>query len=103
MKKVVLAGLACLLIMAIAGFIVFRTIAAKGAPGELSQDVGPKSAKALQDKVDAVRNAEKDPHHDPGSRRIELWKPSWSPTFFIRSKTISPQKSTPPRSIWKWI
>lgn len=72
MKKIVLAGLVCLAVMAIAGVIVFRAIAAKQAPGELSQDVGPNSAKALQDKIDAVRNAGHDPHHEPGSKRIEL-------------------------------
>jgi hypothetical protein len=72
MKKVVLAGLACLAIMAIAGFIVFRTIAAKELPGESSQDAGPKAAKALQDKVDAVKNASHDPRHNPGSKRVEL-------------------------------
>jgi hypothetical protein len=72
MKKVVLAGLACLAIMAIAGVLFFRTIAAREAPRELTQEVGPKSAQALQDKVDTVRNAENDSHHDPGSKRVEL-------------------------------
>jgi len=72
MKKVVLAGLACLAVMAIAGVVAFRTIAAKESSAVLSQDVGPKSAKALQGKVDAVRNAGRDPHHVPGSRQVEL-------------------------------
>ena len=72
MKKVVLAGLACLAVMAIAGIIAFRTIAAKEAPGELSKDVSPKLAKSLQAKIDAVRNASRDPNHKPGSKRLEL-------------------------------
>jgi len=72
MKKVILAVLVCLAVMATAGFIAFRTIAAKEAPGELSKDVSPQAARALQEKIDAVRNAESDPHHKPGSKHVEL-------------------------------
>jgi len=72
MKKVVLAGLACLALMALAGIIVFRTIAAKETPGELSKDVSPKAAQVLQKKIDAVRGAAHDPNHKPGSKRLEL-------------------------------
>src|SRR2546421_5512071 len=72
MKKVVLTGLACLALMAVAGIIVFRTIAAKEAAGELSKEVSPKAAQVLQKKIDAVRSAAQDPDHKPGSKRLEL-------------------------------
>jgi hypothetical protein len=72
MKKIVLAGLVCLAVMAIAGVLVFRTIAAREAPGGLTKDVSPKAAGALQEKIDAVRNAARDPRHKSGSKRVEL-------------------------------
>jgi hypothetical protein len=72
MKKVVLTGLACLALMAVAGIIVFRTIAAKEAAGESSKDVSPKAAQILQKKIDAVRSAANDANHKAGSKRLEL-------------------------------
>lgn len=72
MKKAALIAAAGLIVMAVTGMIVFRTIAAKEAPGRPVQEVSPKAAKSLQDKIDAVKSAEHNPHHKRGSSRVEL-------------------------------
>ena len=71
MKKVVVIGLSGLIIMAIAGVIVLRTIAAKEAPGKRAE-VSQQAAKLLQEKIDAVKKAEDAPNHKRGSSRIEI-------------------------------
>ena len=71
MKKVVSVGLAGLLVIAIAGLIVFRTIAAKEEP-QKTAEVSEKAAKSLQQKIDAIQDAENNPKHKPGSARVEI-------------------------------
>jgi hypothetical protein len=70
MKRIGLFGIACFAVIAIAGVIVFSTIAAKEA--EMPLEVSPKAAKSLQQKIDAIRNAENDPKHKRGSSRVEV-------------------------------
>src|SRR4051812_22336271 len=72
MKKAVLIALACFTLMATAGIVAFRAISAKESPVVLPKDVSPKVAKMLQQKVDTLKNSEHDPHHKPGSKRMEL-------------------------------
>ena len=71
MKKIASIGMAGLLVSAIAGVIVFGTIAAKEEPRKNTQ-VSEKAAKSLQQKIDAIQNAENDPKHKPGSTRVEV-------------------------------
>ena len=71
MKKIASIGIAGLLVIAIAGVIVFGTIAAKEEPRKNTQ-VSEKAAKSLQQKIDAIQNAENDPKHKPGSTRVEV-------------------------------
>src|SRR5262244_2061824 len=71
MKKVVLIGVAGIALVALAGVIVFGTIAAKEETGGPS-DVSPKAAKVLQQKIDAVKDAENNPKHKNGSSRVEV-------------------------------
>jgi hypothetical protein len=71
MKKIASVGVAGLLVTAIAGVIVFGTIAAKEEPRKNTQ-VSEKAAKSLQQKIDAIQNAENDPKHKPGSTRVEV-------------------------------
>jgi len=71
MKKIASVGVAGLLVIAIAGVIVFGTIAAKEEPRKNTQ-VSEKAAKSLQQKIDAIQNAENDPKHKPGSTRVEV-------------------------------
>ena len=71
MKKIASIGIAGLLVSAIAGVIVFGTIAAKEEPRKNTQ-VSEKAAKSLQQKIDAIQNAENDPKHKPGSSRVEV-------------------------------
>jgi hypothetical protein len=71
MKKIVLLAVAGLFAVAIGGVIVVRTIAAKEEPKKFTQ-ASPQAAKALQDKIDAVRDSEDNPKHAPGSTRIEI-------------------------------
>ena len=71
MKKIASIGIAGLLVSAIAGVIVFGTIAAKEEPRKNTQ-VSEKAAKSLQQKIDAIQNAENDPKHKPGSTRVEV-------------------------------
>jgi hypothetical protein len=70
MKKVASVGIAGLLVIALAGVIVFSTIAAKEGPRKNTQ-VSEKAAKSLQQKIDTIQNAENDPKHKPGSARVE--------------------------------
>ncbi|HME98775.1 MAG TPA: hypothetical protein VKK06_02800 [Terriglobia bacterium] len=71
MKKIASVGVAGLLVIAIAGVIVFGTIAAKEEPRKKTQ-ASEKAAKSLQQKIDAIQNAEEDPKHKPGSTRVEV-------------------------------
>lgn len=68
MKKVGLFAVSGFVVIAIAGVIVFRTMAAKGLVTEVSE----RAARSLQSKIDAVRGAEGSPHHTPGSSRLEV-------------------------------
>jgi hypothetical protein len=70
MKKLVSVCIAGLLVIAIAGVIVFRTIAAKEEPRK-NGEVSEKAAKSLQQKIDAIQDAENNPKHKPGSTRVE--------------------------------
>jgi hypothetical protein len=70
MKKIVSIGLLGFVVIAIAGVIVLRTIAAK-APTK-SGEVSLKAAKLLQQKIDAIKAAEDNPSHKRGSTRIEI-------------------------------
>ncbi len=69
MKKIVMFGMAGFAVIAIAGVVAFRSIAAK-EPG--SFEVSPKAAKSLQQKIDAVRAAENSPTHKHGSSRVQV-------------------------------
>jgi hypothetical protein len=75
MKKFFLIGNVCLVVILVTGIIAFRTISAKeelgkgGKPGK-AVEVSPKAAKSLQQKKDAIKNAEGDPAHKP--RSVEL-------------------------------
>jgi len=71
MKKLVSVGIAGLLVIAIAGVVVFRTIAAKEETRK-SGEVSEKAAKSLQQKIDAIQDAENNPKHKPGSTRVEV-------------------------------
>jgi hypothetical protein len=72
MKKIVAIGMAGFLVIAIAGVIVFRGIAAKEETSRTFTQVSQKAAKSLQDKIDAIQNAENNPKHKPGSSRVEV-------------------------------
>jgi len=70
MKKLISVGIAALLVMTVTGVIVLRTIAAKEEPRK-NTEVSEKAAKSLQQKIDAIQNAENDPKHKPGATRVE--------------------------------
>jgi hypothetical protein len=57
--------------IAVAGVVVFRTIAAKDASAVVLE-VSPKAAKSLQQKIDAIKAAENSPQHKPGSSRVQI-------------------------------
>ena len=71
MKKFVTIGIAGLAVLTIAAFIVFGTIAAKEGPASSSK-VSPSAAKSLQEKIDAIKDAEDNPKHKRGSSRTEI-------------------------------
>jgi hypothetical protein len=66
MKKRILISIASLVVVAAAGVIVLQTIAAKeeGAAAEVS----PRIAKILQQKIDAIKAAERDKQRNESSR-----------------------------------
>ncbi|HLH31952.1 MAG TPA: hypothetical protein VKY31_12180 [Terriglobia bacterium] len=70
MRKFVVFALAGLLLIALAGIVVFRSIAAKESRFET--EVSPKAAEVLQAKIDAIKNSENSPKHKPGSSRVQL-------------------------------
>lgn len=70
MKKIAVISAGGLVIAALAGVIVFRTMEAKEVQG--GQDVSARSAKSLQQKIDAIKNAENNPNHKRGSSRVEI-------------------------------
>ena len=63
-------GLAGLGVIALAGVVAFRSIAAK-EPG-FATEVSPKAAKLLQEKIDVIKNSENSPQHKPGSSRVQV-------------------------------
>jgi hypothetical protein len=69
MKKVVAFGMAGFAVIAIAGVIGFRGMAAK-EPGKL--EVSPRVAKSLQEKIDAVQAAQNSPSHKHGSSHVDV-------------------------------
>jgi hypothetical protein len=71
MKKTVVISVAGLAAMILAGTIVFRTIAAKEASAR-QVEVSPKSAKSLQEKIDAIKKADQTPNRKAGSSRVEI-------------------------------
>jgi hypothetical protein len=73
MKKIALIGIVALAVMATAGVIAFQTIAAKEEAVKTGE-VSPKAAKSLQLKIDAIKNAEHDPKHKPGSSRVDAFE-----------------------------
>jgi hypothetical protein len=70
MKKIVFAAIASLAVMAVGGVIAFRTILAKEEPK--GAQASPKAAKALQQKIDAIKDSETNPKHTKGSARTEI-------------------------------
>src|SRR5436190_4437462 len=71
MKKIISLGIAGFVVVAIAGVVAFRTIAAKEPAGPtVSTDASPKLAKELQRKIDAIKDSEDNPKHKRGSMRI---------------------------------
>jgi hypothetical protein len=71
MKKIAVLAMLGLTVLAVAGFIVLRTMAAKEVLGG-RVEVSAKAAKSLQDKIDAIKKAEETPGHKPGSSRVEV-------------------------------
>jgi hypothetical protein len=71
MKKFLVLGMAGFASIAVAGVVVFRTIAAKEASAVVLE-VSPKAAKSLQQKIDAIKSAENSPQHKRGSSRVQL-------------------------------
>ena len=71
MKKIIFTAIGTLAVMAVAGVIAFRTIAAKEEQKTGTQ-ASPKAAKVLQQKIDAIKDAENNPKHNKGSVRTEV-------------------------------
>jgi hypothetical protein len=58
--------------MAVAGVIVFRTIAAKEVSERSPKEVSPKKAQVLRQKIDEIKEAEDHPKQKRGSTRVEI-------------------------------
>ena len=72
MKKIFLVGIVALVVMGFAGIMAFRTISAKGEKLSKPGEVSPRAAKSLEQKKEAIKNAENDPKHKSASRSVEL-------------------------------
>lgn len=73
MKKAVIGIAAvCLVILAVAGVFIVRSISTGSVAAEENDTISPKSAKSLQDKIDAIKKAKDMPDRVPGASRVEL-------------------------------
>src|SRR2546427_6002645 len=68
MKKIVLIVISGLAVLAVAGVIAFHGMAARSAAKSQSE----KSARSLQAKIDAIKNAARTSGHKRGGSRVEL-------------------------------
>ncbi len=71
-KKAVFIGALGIVILAIAGVIVFRDVSAQKVSARTESEVSPKAAAALQKKINDIKKAEKDSDRSPGASRVEL-------------------------------
>jgi hypothetical protein len=70
MKRIRLFAVSGFVVIAIAGVIVFRSMAAREF--SVITEVSQRAAQSLQKKIDAVRGAENSPHHKPGTARLDV-------------------------------
>jgi len=71
MRKILLAAIIGLTVVAGAGVLVVRSIAAKEDPKRFTEP-SAEAAAVLQVKIDAIKDAEANPHHPRGAVRIEI-------------------------------
>lgn len=73
MKKVIVIAGICVAGMAVAALFVSRGVPAQNTVAAGEDDaVSQKSAKSLQDKIDAIKKARETPDRAPGASRVEL-------------------------------
>lgn len=73
MKKTLAIAAICVVVIAIAGVLIIRGIpAGNTAAAEEKDTVSQKSAKSLQDKINAIKKAKDMPDRAPGASRVEL-------------------------------
>ena len=73
MKKTLAIAAICVVVIAIAGVLILRGIPAGNTSAAEEKDgISPKSAKSLQDKIDAIKKAKDMPDRAPGESRVEL-------------------------------
>ena len=71
-KKVVVIGMLGVVVLTIAAVIVFRGISAQNVSARVESEVSPKAAAALQEKIDQIKKAQKDPDRPERASRVEL-------------------------------
>src|SRR5215831_3783899 len=71
MKKWTLIGVGGLALLAVAGGIVFYSVAANSESGA-SKNISERAAQSLQSKIDEIKKAADNPNHKPGSSRVQL-------------------------------
>jgi hypothetical protein len=73
MKKVLLIAAICVILVAVAGVFAFREISTTSiVAAEENHTVSAKSAKSLQDKIDAIKHARDNANRAPGASRVEI-------------------------------
>jgi hypothetical protein len=71
MKKWTLIGLSGFALVAVAGGIVFYSVAAKSESGS-SKNISERAAQSMQSKIDSIKKAADNPNHKHGSTRVQL-------------------------------
>jgi hypothetical protein len=73
MKKIVVAAIVGIAVLAVVGVIVMRSISARGMPGAgLISEISPKAAESLQAKIDAIKKANENPERPHRASHVEV-------------------------------
>jgi hypothetical protein len=73
MKKIVVAAIVGIAVLAVVGVIVMRSISAGGMPGAgLISEISPKAAESLQAKIDAIKKANENPERPHRASHVEV-------------------------------
>ena len=72
MKKKLAIAASCMILLTVAAVFAYRAMPATTVAAEDHEKVSAKAAKSLQDKIDAIKKAEREAGRAPGASRVEV-------------------------------